>query len=267
MDGGELSYAVRGPLAVITLERPEALNALTNVMIAGIERLARKAEADPHVFAICITGAGRGFSAGLDMGVLAQHSSDAAQGGGATTRRTDYKPMFGALPEINKPVIAAVNGVAAGGGFILAMMCDMRFFGRSGSLVSVFARRGLIAEHGASWILPRLIGLNRALDMLWSSRRIDAEEAYRLGIADRLVDDDKLLDEVEAYVAAMAASVAPRAVATIKRQLYDHASMTYADAMRETGAYIDASLAHPDAKEGVDHFVEKRAPKFSPWSP
>lgn len=263
MDGGELSYAVRGPLAVITLERPEALNALTNVMIAGIERLAKKAEADPHVFAICITGAGRGFSAGLDMGVLAQASSGSAEGG---ARRADYKPMFGGLPEINKPVIAAVNGVAAGGGFILAMMCDIRFFGRSGSLVSVFARRGLIAEHGASWILPRLIGLNRALDMLWSSRRIDAEEAYRLGIADRLVDDDKLLDEVEAYVTAMAGSVAPRAVATIKRQLYDHASMTYADAMRETGAYIDASLAHPDAKEGVAHFVEKRAPKFEPWS-
>jgi enoyl-CoA hydratase/carnithine racemase len=258
-----LSYERRGRLGVIRLERPEALNALTPGMIAGIGTLARAAEADPEVFAIAITGAGRGFCSGLDMGVLAEHAAGRAPDPGERTPREAM--LFSFLLDIQKPVIAAVNGVAAGGGFILAMMCDLRFMAEGASLITIFSRRGLIAEHGASWILPRMVGLSRALDLLWSSRRVDAAEAFRIGLADRVTAPDDLLAAVEAYVADMAATVSPQAVAVIKSQVLRHVATTFDDAATETEVLIAQALARPDAAEGAASFVERRPPRFAPW--
>jgi enoyl-CoA hydratase/carnithine racemase len=263
MSEAEISYERRGRLGVIRLERPAALNALTPAMIAGIGTLARAAEADPEVFAICITGAGRGFCAGLDMSVLADHAAGRAPDPGARTPRQAM--LFSFLLDISKPVIAAVNGVAAGGGFILAMACDLRFMAEGASLITIFSRRGLIAEHGASWLLPRIVGLSRALDLLWSSRRVDAAEAYRIGLADRVTAPDDLLAAVEAYVADMAATVSPRAVAVIKAQVLGHQALSFDDAARETEVLIAQSLAHPDAAEGAASFVQRRPPAFAPW--
>ena len=257
-----VSYARKGKLAIITLERPDALNALTYDMIVGVERLAREAERDPEIAAICITGAGRGFCAGIDMSLLTEHAS-----GDAPVREKPANPaMFAFLLDISKPVIAAVNGVAAGGGFVLAMMCDMRFMAEEAGLITIFSRRGLIAEHGTSWLLPRMVGLSRALDLLWSSRKVDAAEAYRIGLADRVAPAARLVAEVEAYVADMAATVSPRALAVIKRQVHRHLEMSLVEAAVESDGLMTKALAHGDAKEGAMSFVERRPPRFAPWT-
>jgi enoyl-CoA hydratase/carnithine racemase len=146
------------------------------------------------------------------------------------------------------------------------MMCDLRFMAEDASLITIFSRRGLIAEHGASWLLPRMIGLNRALDLLWSSRKVGAAEAHQIGFVDRVVPAEALLDEVEAYVAAIAASVSPRAIAIIKAQLHRHLETSFDVAAVESADLMVEALAHPDAAEGAMSFVERRAPKFAAWT-
>ena len=267
MNGPEVSYERRGALGVVRLERPEALNALTYSMISEVSRWVRLAEVDPAVYAICITGAGRGFCAGLDMSILAQTTAgDQLRPVPSRDGGPQRTALFSFLLDITKPVIAAVNGVAAGGGFILAMMCDLRFVSEDANFITVFGRRGLIGEHGVSWLLPRMIGLSRALDLLWSSRRVSADEAYRLGLADRVTPGGALLETVEAYVADMALTVAPRSVAIMKGQVYRNLALTFDDASFDTEELIAQSLVHPDAAEGAAHFLEKRPPRFSSWT-
>jgi enoyl-CoA hydratase/carnithine racemase len=263
MSIAEVGYERRGRLGVIRLQRPDALNALTMPMIGEVERLARTAEADRAVFAICITGEGRGFCAGLDMSTLTEHTAGRAPDPGHRTPRQAM--LFSFLADIGKPVISAVNGVAAGGGFVLAMMSDLRFMAEGATLITIFSRRGLIAEHGTSFMLPRMVGLGRALDLLWSSRRVDAAEAYRIGLADRVVPPEALMETVEAYVEEMAATVSPRSVAVMKAQAHAHLGMTFDEAAAETVTAIAQSLAHPDAAEGAASFVQRRPPKFAPW--
>ena len=266
MSEAEATYARRGRLGVITLNRPAALNALTMTMIAEIERLARAAEADPEVSALCITGAGRGFCAGLDVGVLAQQVRD----GPPERKAGDGKPrrpaLFSFLLDISKPVIAAINGVGAGGGFVLAMMCDLRFMAEEANLTTVFSKRGLIAEHGTSWLLPRMVGLSRAMDLLWSSRKVSAAEAYRIGLADRVLPAGELIDAVAAYVDEMAATVSPRAIAVIKAAVHRHLETGFDAAALDAEALMQTALKHPDATEGAMSFIERRPPQFAAWT-
>ena len=263
----EVSYARRGPLGVIRLERPDALNALTPGMISGVEQLARAAERDPEVIAICITGAGRGFCAGIDMAALTEHTRL-----GPPPARTaeDGKParpaLFSFLRDISKPVIAAINGVGAGGGFVLAMMCDLRFMAEDASLITIFSRRGLIAEHGTSWLLPRLVGASRALDLLWSSRRVHADEALRIGLLDRVFPADELLAGLVAYVDELAANVSPSAIAVMKSQVYRHLSDAMLPSLADADRLTQAQLKHPDALEGAMSLIERRPPRFQPWT-
>jgi enoyl-CoA hydratase/carnithine racemase len=267
MSVAEVSYSRRGSVGLIRLDRPDALNALTLTMIAEVERLARAAQADPEVVALCITGSGRGFCAGIDMSVLTAHTQGEAPASGPAPDGVRPRPaLFSFLLDISKPVIAAINGIGAGGGFVLAMMCDLRFMAQSASLTTIFTRRGLIAEHGTSWLLPRMIGLNRALDLLWSSRRIDAAEAYRLGLADRVVPDEDLIEAVVAYVDEMAATVSPRALAVIKAQVHRHLETSFDVAAQESADLMAVALAHPDAAEGANSFIERRPVRFAPWT-
>jgi enoyl-CoA hydratase/carnithine racemase len=266
MSEAEVGYARRGRLGVITLQRPEALNALTMTMIAGIETFAVAAEKDPEVAAICITGAGRGFCAGLDVGVLAQHVKDGPPERTNAEGRPKRPALFSFLLDISKPVIGAINGVGAGGGFVLAMMCDLRFMAEEASLTTVFSRRGLIAEHGASWLLPRMVGLSRALDLLWSSRKVDAAEAWRIGLADRVVPGDQLMAAVEAYVDDMFATVSPRAIAVIKAAVHRHLEVGFDAAAADADQLMQVALKHPDATEGAMSFIERRPPRFAAWT-
>src|ERR1700685_2425641 len=209
MSDAEILFETMGRVALIRLNRPAALNALTYAMLADIRRLVAEAEKDPEVTAIAFVGEGRGFCSGLDAEVLRQttaagESRAAAEPSAATPARADPPGMFSYLPRISKPVISAVNGVAAGGGFVLAMMSDLRFGSDAASFTTVFSKRGLIAEHGTSWTLPRLVGASRALDLLWISRRVHAEEALRIGLLDRVFPGEELLAGLVAYVDELA---------------------------------------------------------------
>jgi enoyl-CoA hydratase/carnithine racemase len=201
------------------------------------------------------------------MGVLTEH---AERGPPPRAKPADDRParpaMFSFLLDISKPVIAAVNGVGAGGGFVLAMMCDLRFMAEGATLITVFSKRGLISEHGTSWLLPRMVGLSRALDLLWSSRRVDAAEAYRIGLADRVVAPDKLIEAVEAYVVDLAANVSPTALAVMKAAVHRHLAQDFDTAAADADRLTQQQLRHPDATEGARSFVERRPPAFATWT-
>jgi len=264
MSAGDIQLEMMGRLALIRLNRPQVLNALTLPMLAEIRELVRRAEADPDVTAIGFIGEGRGFCSGLDSAALVAATDGGS--GGQPSRGADLPGMFSYLMEVSKPVIAAVNGVAAGGGFILAMMSDLRFGSENASFTTVFSKRGLVAEHGVSWLLPRLVGASRALDLLWSSRRVGAEEALRIGLLDRVVPAEALLENVAAYVAELAQNVSPTSIAIMKSQVYRHLGEAARPALEDSDRLTKASLDHPDAKEGAMALLERRAPKFQPWS-
>jgi enoyl-CoA hydratase/carnithine racemase len=267
MPSGEIDeallYEVQDGLAIVTLNRPQVLNALTREMIDRLQAIADEVEHDPQVFALAVTGAGRAFCSGLDVSLLAK----AADSGGAEARvpSGELPGLFTELLKVSKPVIAAVNGVAAVGGFVLAMMCDLRFASEDASFVIGMSNRGLIAEHGTSWLVPRQIGLSRALDLMWSSRKVDAHEALRLGLVDRVTPAGGELEAVKAYVADLRARVSPRAVAEMKAQIYGHLEMSFADAVRDSMDRMMQALTHSDVREGARAFVERRPPAFEPW--
>jgi enoyl-CoA hydratase/carnithine racemase len=273
MADAEILFETMGRVALIRLNRPQQLNALTYRMMADIRRLVAEAEKDPEVTAIAIVGEGRGFCSGLDAEVLRQTTQagesrppERTEGGRAANASADPPGMFSYLPLISKPVISAVNGVAAGGGFVLAMMSDLRFGSDAASFTTVFSKRGLIAEHGTSWVLPRLVGPSRALDLLWSSRRVNSDEALRIGLLDRVVPADELLQAVVAYVDDLAAQISPSAIATMKSQVWRHLSEPMLPALIDADKLTQAQLKHPDAYEGAMSLIERRAPNFQPWT-
>ncbi len=270
----EIKYEVDGPSAVITLNRPEALNALTNNMMEELKHALGEAEKDESVVGIILTGEGRGFCSGMDMNALDSQASGGDLGGGQELRKLDADPgdksmgenfqiAFTYIMSIRKPIIVAVNGACAGLGMSIALLCDMRFASDNAKFVTAFSQRGLVAEHGQSWILPRIIGPARALDLLWSSRRIMAEEAKEIGLVDRIFPHDELLAETKAYIQHLADTCAPVSMMLMKQQVYKHLNVSLADAMRESNKLMAASLERPDFKEGVASYLEKRSPDFA----
>jgi enoyl-CoA hydratase/carnithine racemase len=261
----DILYRVDDGLAIITLNRPKAMNSFTRDMVDRLRAFADQAERDPSVFALAITAAGdRAFSSGMDITLLA----NAAESGGANARVPDGEApgLFIHLLKLSKPVIAAVNGVAAVGGFVLAMMCDLRFASDKASFTLAMSNRGLIAEHGTSWLLPRQIGVSRTLDLMWSSRRVSATDALQMGLVDRVVPAGAELQAVKDYVADLKARVSPRAVAEMKTQVYAHLETSFHDAVRDSMQRMLVALKHPDIREGARAFMEKRPPRFEPWS-
>ena len=265
MSQGDIQFETMGRVALIRLNRPQTLNALTMPMLADIRELVKRAEGDPEVTAIAFTGEGRGFCSGLDSAALVA-STQGGSGGQRSSAGPDLPGMFSYLIDVSKPVISIVNGVAAGGGFVLAMMSDLRFGSDSASFTTVFSKRGLIAEHGTSWLLPRIVGASRALDLLWSSRRVNADEALRIGLLDRVFPADALMAGVVEYVDQLAESVSPKSIAIMKAQVYRHLGEGARPALEDSDRLTRASLDHPDAKEGAMALVERRAPKFQPWT-
>ena len=255
----EIVYEVDDPVALITLNRPETLNALTYPMLSAFREAIDKAAHDQRVVGIVITGAGRGFCSGLDSAAL-QATTTA---GSSSRPRTDSVPgIFTYLLEVPKPIICAVNGVAAGGGFVLTVMSDIRIASTSGSFVTIFSKRGLIAEHGTTWMVPRLVGAGAALDLLWTSRKIDAAEAFRIGLVQQVVEPDELLAVARRYIVELAENVSPASLADTKRLVYSHLGLGYPEALRDTDEVQYAALDRVDAKEGAAALMEKRAPNF-----
>jgi enoyl-CoA hydratase/carnithine racemase len=252
-----------GHAAVITLNRPDALNAFTPAMVESLEREVRAAVADTAVTGVVITGSGRGFCAGLDTSALAE-TAESGVSAINVSGEPELRGLFSYLLLQPKPIIAAINGVTAGGGLVLVSKCDIRFASHNASFVTVFTRRGLIAEHGLTWLIPRLVGTGAALDMLWSSRKVDATEAYHMGLVQRLLSPEELLPAAIEYVNELAATVSPSALADTKMLVYRH----FGHAMEESFVEADKvgwqAFSRPDATEGVASFLEKRPPKFTP---
>ena len=269
----DILYEVDGPAAVITMNRPASLNAFTPLMIAEIRHAMGAAEKDEGVVGIVLTGAGRGFCAGMDMNALSEMTTGARPSEAfaeleCDPGNPDGDPNFTValtyLLGIRKPIIAAVGGAAAGLGFCYALYSDLRFVERRAKLTAAFSARGLVAEHGASWMLPRLIGPSRALDLLWTSKRIEGGEAHRLGIADRLCEDGEAVADAKAYIGELANSAAPMSLMMMKRQVYKHLNAELGPAMKETIRWMDESLERDDFGEGVRSFMERRPPRFTP---
>lgn len=269
----EILYDVNDPVATITFNRPERLNALTARTQSEFKHALVQAESDDRVVGIVLTGAGRAFSAGADMQTLGRIAEKAgfeedgslAELEDATRgRQTDpeFKVTWSIIPSIRKPVIAAINGPVAGMSFAIATMCDIRFAAEGAVFTTSFSQRGLIAEHGLSWILSRLTGPSNALDLLWSARKFDAAEALRIGLVDRVLPGDELLPAARDYIVDLSQKCSPSSISIMKRQVYLHMMRPLNDAMAESNQLMAESLARPDFKEGVASFLEKRPPNF-----
>ncbi len=256
-------YEADDGVAVITLNRPERLNAWTGELGTGYFDALDRAAADPDVRAIVVTGAGRGFCAGADMDNLQGISSGQGEGAGDAPPRLRNERHDYAL-SIPKPVVAAINGACAGLGFVHAMMCDVRFAAQGAKFTSAFVRRGLIAEHGVSWMLPRVVGPSNALDILMSGRVFLADEAREMGVVSRVFPPDELLDEAVSYARDLGRFSAPWSMAQIKRQVWGQLDEARSDALEESNALMRESLTRPDFKEGVQSFLEQREPSFEP---
>jgi len=272
----EILYEVSGRVATITLNRPEKLNAWTRIMELEVRHAVHEAGRDDGVRVIMLTGAGRGFCAGADMSLLSgvaergveperplPNSAAVSEASFAKDARPDFARQYSYFPAIPKPIIAAINGPAVGLGFVIAMFCDLRLASESARFGSAFARRGLIAEYGLAWLLPKVIGHANAMDILLSARVLDAQEALRMGLVNQVFAQDVFLDRVYAYANDLAHAVSPRSMRVIKRQVYDAMFQTLGEAVEEATEEMRASLQCEDFKEGVAHFLEKRAPAFT----
>lgn len=253
-------------VAVITLNRPDRLNAWTHALDDEYFGALAKANADPNVRAIVVTGAGRGFSAGADLEVLQQLEGDRPPTAMSpkTGRPLPFLHLQHEVLSVNKPVIAAINGAVAGMSLVQALLCDIRFAAAGAKFTFAFSQRGLAAEYGVSWILPRIVGVGTALDLLFSSRVFLAEEALQLGLVQRVLPGDELLDAAIAYAADLARNCAPRSMAVMKRQVYRHSGMGLDESLNESLEVMVDLITGPDFKEGVQSFVEKRSPTFNP---
>ncbi len=246
-------------VAVLTLNRPERLNAWTGEMQVRYFDLLAECAQRQDVRAIVVTGAGRGFCAGADMENLQALSGGNGQTSGAHDERAVTFPL-----SIPKPIIAAINGPCAGLGLVIALMCDLRFAAAGAKLTTAFARRGLVAEHGISWILPRLLGPARALDLLLSGRVVLGSEAAELGLVNRALPGDEVLGEAFAYAKMLAAECSPASMAAMKEQVYADSERSLQESVAVGNRLMLESFARPDFAEGVRSFVERRPPDFAP---
>lgn len=249
----------RGGVLLLSFNRPERMNAWTNAMEDEYFDLLEAAEADPGVRAIVVTGAGRAFCAGFDLDDL----------GGAMEIDAEAfaRPRPRTLPlTLRKPLVAAVNGAAAGLGLLQALYCDVRFCAPGAKLTTAFSRRGLTAEYGAGWLLPRIAGA-WGPELLISGRVLRGEEAREIGLVHYLAEPDQLLEAAIAYADDLARNCSPAAIATIKRQLLESADQSLAESLAVADREALASLREPDLAEGLASLTENRAPSFPDLSP
>ena len=253
-----LLYEKRGRVALLTFNRPERNNALTPAMRDHYFDLLERCRDDDDIRAIVLTGAGKSFSVGADVQGLkssGQHTIDRI--------RQPGRPVHFAL-SIPKPIVCAINGGCAGVSLVHALCCDLRFAAAGARMTTAFARRGLIAEYGISWLLPRLVGQSRALDLLLSARVITAEEADRIGLVDGVFPRDELLDRVLEYALDIAGNCSPASMAAIKRQVYADYNRSIDEAAAAALEEMVDSFRRPDVKEGAASFIERRKPQFPP---
>jgi enoyl-CoA hydratase/carnithine racemase len=273
MAGQETLYEVADRVATITLNRPDKLNAWTAIMEQEVRSAVEEAERDDRARVIVLTGAGRGFCAGADMSLLSNVANQGLDESGKKRAmsanapregiRPDFQKKYSYFLQVGKPVIAALNGPAVGLGLVIALYCDLRWASDSARLSTAFARRGLVAEYGMAWMLPHLVGVPNALDLLFSARTIEAAEALRIGLVNQVFPQDIFLDKVRENAREMASNVSPRSLRVMKRQVYEAMFQSLSEAFELAEREMLASLKSEDFKEGVAHYIEKRAPSFT----
>ena len=275
----DILYTVQDRIALVTLNRPEKLNAWTAAMQSSIKRAMQAAAQDESVRVVVVTGAGRGFCAGADMGNLqkidpgnwnARESAQAERDAPpfpASALGPDvsahYGGRFGYLMSVPKPIIAAINGPCAGIGLVFALFCDLRFAAADAKFTTSFAQRGLIAEHGISWLLPRITGIAHALDLLLSARKVTAEEAVRINLVNESFPQQSFLASVMDYARQLTLAVSPRSMAVMKAQVWKSLFQDLNAAVAVGDEEMGKSFATADFKEGIAHFVEKRQARFT----
>lgn len=271
MDYEQITTATADRVLTLTLNRPDKLNAWTQRMEAEFRHAVEAAGSDAGVRAVVVTGAGRGFCAGADMAVLEAGVAGKLSSGEAPHPAglpavagldANYAHRFSWLLRVPKPVFAAINGPVAGIGLCMALFCDFRYMAQGQKLTTAFARRGLVAEHGASWMLPRLVGVTNALDLLMSARTLATDEAAAIGLV-KALPGEGFLAAVQAIAARLVHESSPRSIGVIKRQVYDSLLQSLDEAWRRADAEMLASFGCEDFREGVAHYLEKRAPAFT----
>jgi len=266
MDLKSTRYDVADGIATVTLHRPERMNAWTGRMHTEYRWLLAQADADPQVGAIIVTGEGRAFCAGADAKALEGH---VAKGGYDPGTPDDLaEPGYGVRPEfdaffayhfgLTKPIVAAINGPAAGVGFALACYCDLRFAAAGAKMTTAHGPLGLPAEYGLSWLLPRMIGLTRANDLLISSRKFLAEEALEMGLVNAVLPREQLLAHARGYVTDLLTRVAPSSLTATRHQIYADLHRTAAEAVVDSEQRLSAMMKSDDYREGVAAFIGKR---------
>lgn len=276
----QILFETKNRISTITLNRPERLNAWTATMANEVEDAVARATGDKESRCIVITGSGRGFCAGADMEGL-QDTAGAGQISGLESNPSetpsfekrssesigpdlneDFSGHFAYLYKCPLPIIAAINGPCAGIGLIFAMYADLRFADESAKFTTAFSARGLVAEHGIAWLLPRLVGEANALDLLFTARKFTGAEAANLGLVNSALPSDKLLQRVKSIAATLANDVSPRSVAIMKRQVRASYAQTFTQSLDIADAEMSKSFSSFDFKEGVESFIERRAPDF-----
>jgi len=272
----DVLYSEIDNIAILTLNRPKKLNAYNVNIFNGLKEGIKKIENNENINAIIITGAGRGFCAGADMEGLKKTTKS----NNKITPENDideklpneiigpkiaehFQTRFGFLATCRKPIIAAINGPCAGIGLVMTLFCDLRFAAEGAKFTTAFSRRGLIAEHGISWILPKLIGHAHAMDILFTGRVFLAEEAFKIGLINNCFPKDGFMESTLEYVKDLANMSSPRSIAVMKSQIYKAFFQNLNDAASIGDLEMEKSFLSEDFKEGVNHFMEKRAPKFT----
>ena len=277
----QILYEVADPVATIRLNRPDRLNAWTDRMGEEVRHALAAAESDKSVVGIVLTGAGRGFCAGADLKNLqaisstdragtdqrggdrrARQSADLAADPGDPEMGEGFRKTYSYLLSVRKPIVAAINGPCAGMAMPIALFCDLRFAGESATFTTAFVRRGLVAEWGLAWTLPRMVSSAHALDLLLSGRKIDASEAERIGLVNRVLPDEQLVGHCQDYVRELAANSSPASMMVMKRQVYQQLTRELGPSLDEAVKLMVESFDRPDFKEGVTSFLERRPPKF-----
>ena len=272
----EIQYDLKDSIATMTLNRPDKLNALTQGMEEELFQAMKQANEDPDVRVIVLTGAGKGFCAGADISLLQMIQNEDLENAPAEKLLDQFVPdrvirdtqrnfqrAWSYFLAVEKPILAAINGPAVGLGFILTLYCDIRFAADSARFGTAFSRRGLIAEHGISWLLPRLVGISNALDLLYSARLVDAAEAQSMNLVSRVMPPETLRESTIQYAQELATQVSPRSLRMMKRELYEAQFQSLSEAIDQANQDMLESFSCNDFREGVAHFIEKRPPRFT----
>lgn len=251
-------YEVSEGVAVVTLNRPDKFNAFTAVMNKEITDALKQAQKDADVRCIVLTGAGRAFNAGQDL-------SDVSGGGDVDYGgflRDRYNPMILQFQKTEKPIIAAVNGVAAGAGMSVALACDIRLASEKASFVNAFVNIGLVPDSGGCYFLPRIVGIGKALELAMTGEKVSSEEALRIGLVNQVYPAESFMEDALAYARKLA-SLPTKGIGFIKRTMYKGLEMGLEETLEYEAFAQEAAGSTADHKEGVTAFMEKRAPRFT----